>query len=338
MKNLKSYKGICLLALFFFLNVFASKADNADVLIHAFKIYPENLAPGGGLSVPDKNASTPFKFYMDLSRYARSTGGYYSGECSFVIVYKDNNNATIDLASRKVTDADFNDGLGRPTSSAIIPMDAVLPKGKLNGMLYIRFTYFNSALNKEVTEDRTNERIQVIYIEKAVPKAPIYGIHGVGDFVPGGNNGEFYLSSEGFWTNDLPRLSPEGVMVRPKVWLNKGRYIYAYKDQAPGTVPIYEFIGKSYKSNGNPGQPANVAYYSTSNQKPTETLTGSGSYWESSPSKVAFYAYSTQIPGTLPVYCYKIESDNMFIFMQPNDELSDSYKQKDIVFYAFPPI
>lgn len=160
MKNLKPYKGICLLALFFFLNVFASKAD---VLIHAFKIYPDNLAPGGGLSVSDKNTNTPFKFYLDLSRYVRSTGGYYSGECSFVLVYKDGNNAIIDLASRKVTDADFNDGLGRPTGSAIIPMDAVLPKGKLSGMLYIRFTYFNSALNKEVTEDRTNERIQVVY-------------------------------------------------------------------------------------------------------------------------------------------------------------------------------
>lgn len=162
MKNLKPYKEICLLALFFFLNVFASKADNADVSISAFKIYPENLAPGGGLNVPDKNANTSFKFHVDLSRFSRSTGGYYSGNCSFVLVYKDNYGATIDLASKDVTDANFNDASGRPTSSAIIPMTAVLPQGKLNGILYIRFKYFNSSQNKELTEDRTNQYISVV--------------------------------------------------------------------------------------------------------------------------------------------------------------------------------
>lgn len=174
MKNLKSYKGICLLALFFFLNVFASKADNADVSISAFKIYPENLASGGGLNVPDKNANTSFKFHVDLSRYSRSTGGYYSGNCSFVLVYKDNYGATIDLASKDVTDANFNDASGRPTSSAIIPMTAVLPQGKLNGMLYIRFKYFNSAQNKELTEDRTNESIKVVYTGANAPLSGLF--------------------------------------------------------------------------------------------------------------------------------------------------------------------
>ncbi|RQO71835.1 hypothetical protein DBR43_11395 [Pedobacter sp. KBW06] len=315
MKNLKSYKGICLLALFFFLNVFASKADNADILIQTFKIYPENLAPGGGLSVSDKNASTPFKFHLDLSRPARSTGGYYSGECSFVLVYKDNNNATIDLVSRKVTNADFNDGLGKPTGSAIIPMDAVLPKGILNGMLYIRFTYFNSAQNKVVTEERTNERIQVIYTEKAVPKAPIY-------MVAGTNNGEYYLS-----LNDA--------MSTPAGWSNRGIYYHAYKTQAPGTIPVYEFKGKSYDNDGEPGLPANLTYYSTSNQKPTEALTGSGSAWEAAPSKVAFYAYSTQVPGTIPVYCYSHERMNLFLFIATG-EVSDLLVKKHIAFYAFP--
>lgn len=157
-------------------------------------------------------------------------------------------------------------------------MDAVLPKGKLNGGLYIRFKYFNSNQNKDVTEERTNEYIPVVYTEKVIPKAPIYLMQGIGDIVPGSNNGEFYLSSDGFWTNDLPRLSPDGVMVRPKVWLNKGRVMYGYKEQAPGTVPVYEFKGRSYKGNGEPGNPINLAYYSTSNQKPTEPLTGSGSY------------------------------------------------------------
>lgn len=162
MKYLKFYKRISLLALFFFFNVFVSKAD---VQITAFKIYPENLAPGGGLNVPNKDTSTPFKFHVNLSRVLRSTGGYDSGVCKFVLVYKDYSGATIDLASKDVTDADYNDVSGAPRSYAILPMSAELPQGKTNGSLYIRFTYYNVAQAKTLTENRTNESIPVVYVE-----------------------------------------------------------------------------------------------------------------------------------------------------------------------------
>lgn len=86
-----------------------------------------------------------------------------------------------------------------------------------------------------------------------------------------------------------------------------------------------------------PGLPAVVRHYSRSNQLPTVPLNNAGSFWDTTPPKVAFYAYASQVPGTVPLYRYSFgdASRNIFAF-SATGEVADSFIQKEIVCYVYP--
>ncbi|WP_069658154.1 hypothetical protein [Arcticibacter eurypsychrophilus] len=153
----------------------------------------------------------------------------------------------------------------------------------------------------------------------ATPQSvPIYLVQG------GVYNSETYLSTDGSTSGG---------------WSNRGIAFKAYNQPwvSLGIIPIYEFTGKAFDSDGTPGLQGVVRHYSRSNQLPTVPLYNAGSLWDTTPPKVAFYAYATQVPGTVPLYRYSYDdtSKNMFTYSATGD-VASSFIQNEIVCYVYP--
>ncbi|WP_157280302.1 hypothetical protein [Pedobacter borealis] len=288
----------------------------AQVTLQSFQI-GQNYLEGTSLKVPNINVPTPFKFLVQVMRGINSNGGFVSGNCVIKLYYTENQSSdsnipddptSLLLLTKNITSSDYN------SSQAILAdLDASLPANKQYGKILVRLEFLDNQNINRVSYSSTRYGIYIVP-PAVIPKAPVY-------LIAGNSNGEYYLSLD-------------DAMSTPFGWSNRGIYYYGYKTQAPGTVPVYEFTGKSYDSSGSPGFPENLTYYSTSAQTPTQVLTGSGSNWSTTSSKVAFYAYNTQVAGTVPIYCYSHESVNLFLFTQ--NPPGDSWIQKNIAFYAFP--
>lgn len=100
-------------------------------------------------------------------------------------------------------------------------------------------------------------------------------------------------------------------------WNYKGIYFYAYKDQAPGTVPVYHFYA--------PSTGDNQYSLSTNNDYSYWTLKG-----------VKFYAYSSQQLGSVPIYQFYHHTtrEEHFLGSNPNSASPANEWTKYIVFYA----
>jgi len=305
MKNLILTKKLYLLVLLLFVNVFAS---NASVILNGFTIY-DNFLKSGKLSVTNPSNSTPFKFRVSLTRQV-SGGVYADGSCTITLVYKPDVNSsaeTVISTAKNVTNSDYKNSVFANVDN----IDATLPANISYGVVLVKWTYYNTNQQKTVTEYETRYVVTVAYTLPS--KVPVY----------------MWASATSDYRLGMsePAISSE--------WSNRGIFYYAYNQQIPGTVPIYEFEGHVNDANGEPEFPDKVTYYSTSVQGPTEVLPGLGSAWTTVTPKVLFYAFPTQVAGTVPVYCYSNDAGNNFLFIATG-EVADVLHQTHIAFYVYP--
>lgn len=100
-------------------------------------------------------------------------------------------------------------------------------------------------------------------------------------------------------------------------WTNKGIYFYAYKQQIPGTVPVYEFYAPSTRD-------------CTWNQNNL-----SDGYWQHGGTK--FYAYPVAMDGAVPVYSYYHHRSRRSHYMGQSAGIpwpQNEWTNEGVIFYA----
>jgi len=305
-----TFKNQLILVFIFLLNIGTALAN---VTVGGLSINENNSAVGY-LTVPNSAVKTNFEFRVDLSRMLKAgSTDFEDGNSTVSLVYTSCGvcgNYTPISAEKKVTNSDFkNPATGWDMPTAHLFLSGELPSGITTGSVMLKFTYFDTNQNKTLTVYVSNIMIPIRYTPPS--RVPVY------EWVSTG--GDYCLGMS--------------IPVSSTKWNSRGIFFYAYNVQVPGTVPIYEFQGNVNDANGQPSWPQFVTFYSTSTQQPT-ILPGLGSSWTSSP-KVLFYAFQTQVAGTVPVYCYSNAERNNFVFMATG-EIADSYTAIQTVFYAYP--
>lgn len=109
--------------------------------------------------------------------------------------------------------------------------------------------------------------------------------------------------------------------LRDGSWQYKQVYFSAFKEQAPGTIPIYEYWAPT----------TNDCVWDKSGN------ISSDPYWHF--GGIKFYAYSTQQPGTIPIYRYYHHRSRRSHFLGTDPGLpypQNEWTNEGIVFYAFP--
>jgi hypothetical protein len=177
---------------------------------------------------------------------------------------------------------------------------------------------FGSVLIVTTTGTSTSYSQQNIYVTVTIAPAPVPVY-----LVAGSSNGEWYMT-----TNEA------------SIPFGYGSHGMAYKafSQAAtslGTVPVYEFTGSAYNSDGSPAFPAKVYYYSTSGALPVAALSGGGT-WQIASKKIAFYAFTTPVAGTVPVKCFSNTNASLYIFLPGEDDRVANSVVTHTAFYAYP--
>ena len=281
---------------------------NASVSLSGLSVNSQYLV-SGRLNVTNSAAPTKFKFSITLYRNSNSLGQFNDGTATATLVHRYNaayEGNEINLSTPiSFTSANFDRAYA--TKSEI---EGELPAGIQSGSLLIKLTFFDTEQGQMRTVFFPQSVVNIQYTPPA--RVPVY---------------EWLDSSTGDISLGMT------IPVPSSRWNSRGIFFYAHNVQVPGSVPIYEFQGNMYNAEGQPGFPQHVTYYSTSTQQPI-TLPGLGSGWIGTP-KVLFYAFPTQVAGTLPVKCYSNAERNNFIFMATG-EIADSYSPIQTVFYAYP--
>ena len=305
MKNLIFIKKLYLIAFLLIANVFAA---SASIVLSGFSINGNYLV-SGRLNVTDPSVKLPFKFSVSLTRPGASGGGYIDGSCTISLVWKPDVSSsaeTVISTAKNVTNSNYVNAF-----ADISNIDATLPANTTYGVVLIKWTFYNTDQQKMVTE---YEPRGVVAIQFNPAKVPIY-------LLAGQITGDYCLG-----------ISEPGTGSK---WFSRGIDFYAFKVQPTGGVPIYEYQGHVNDANGEPEFPENITYYATSLQEVLPVLPGLGSAWTTVTPKILFYAYPTQVAGTVPVYCYSNAAKNNFLFMATG-EIADTYSVYRIAFYAYP--
>lgn len=292
-----------------FVGIIASKAN---VNLTALAVNSEYLI-SGRLSVSNPSAPTKFKFRFSLSRTILPGAGinYSNGAATVTLVHR--YSATLEgneISVSKpisISNSNYNNGGYTDVNNS----EGELPAGIQSGSLLIKLTYYNTDQNKTITVFIPQTVVNIQYNPPA--PVPVY------QWTNNNNGHRFGMT--------IPITSP--------IWNSRGIYFYAHNVQVQGSVPVYEFEGHVNDAEGQPELFGDyVSYYSTSSQIPT-VLPGLGSGWSTNTPKVLFYAFPTQVEGTIPVYCYSNEQRNSFLFMATGEKPSN-FTTIGIVFYAYP--
>lgn len=110
--------------------------------------------------------------------------------------------------------------------------------------------------------------------------------------------------------------------LRDGSWQYKQTYFSAYKAQAPGTIPVYEYWAPT----------TNDCLWDRSGN------ISSDPYWHF--GGVKFYAYATQQPGTVPIYRYYHHRSGRshFLGADPGRPYpQNEWTNEGVAFYAYPP-
>jgi hypothetical protein len=118
----------------------------------------------------------------------------------------------------------------------------------------------------------------------------------------------------------------------PDVWTYEGPVFYAYTTQAPGTLPVYRFWSDTFLGH----------FYTISEAEKDYVIATWPDVWTY--EGPVFYAYTTQAPGTLPVY--RFWSDTFLGHFYTISEIEKQYvidhwpppiwEYEGPVYYAFP--
>lgn len=290
----------------------------AQITLQSFQI-GQNYLQGTSLKVANINSATPFKFLVSVTRGINSGGGFVSGNCTIKLYYTENQSSdsnipddptSLLLFTKNITSSDYN------SSQAILAdLDASLPANKQYGKLILRFEYLDNQNINRINYSSTR-----------------YGIY----VVPPTKSDIYLVSHKGSTSdyNDIFQL----VTTVPSGWYNNGIDFKAFTSSnsigVNGAVAIYQHKFKVFdQSTGLLGDPREIFYYSTSQ---TLTVTPfSGYTYQLESSSIAFYAFSTQVAGTIPVYQCSHKNAPIQLYLSSNADIADSYNTQ-IAFYAFP--
>lgn len=292
--------------------------SRAQIVLQQFQI-DKNRTQNDALIVPTTSTATSFKFVAILARNPVSTGGYVSGNCKISLVYTEtasgdaaikNDPSTITLGTKDVTSSDYD-----KTLASLFDIDATLPAHKTSGRILLLVEYL----------DYSNQ-------SKTIYSNTRYGIY----VVPPTKSNIYLVSHKGSTSdfNDIFQL----VTTVPSGWQNSGISFKAFTSSNAldmnGVVAIYQHKFKVFdQSTGLLGDPREIFYYSTS-----QTLTVTpflGYTYQLESSSIAFYAFSTQVAGTIPVYQCSHKNAPIQLYLSSNADIADSYNTQT-AFYAFP--
>ncbi|MFB6454558.1 MAC/perforin domain-containing protein [Chitinophaga sp. Hz27] len=176
-----------------------------------------------------------------------------------------------------------------PANSVLID---IAPKGLIPLYEFITDANKKAEVMNYITQYLQNNQVNLAY-----DKVPVYAYYNAGN-----NKHIFELDR---------RLDSD-----PN-WQYRGPYFYAYKQQAPGTVPVYHFYA--------PTTGDNQYSLSTSNDY---------NYWNL--DGIKWYAYSTQQAGTVPIYQFYhfTTGREHFLGSSPTSAPANEWS-KSILFYAY---
>jgi hypothetical protein len=104
------------------------------------------------------------------------------------------------------------------------------------------------------------------------------------------------------------------------------QFLYPENPPVAGTVPIFRYYSRNSSQD----------HFYTSNLNELGNGSNSGSVFEG----VAFFAYTTQVPGTVPVYRYwhtgNSNGDHFYTLNQSDVSSDPTYLYEAIAFYAYP--
>lgn len=166
MRNLNLSKRIFIIFLILFTN---SLVSNASILFTGFKVFPQYLDANSSLKVANSAVKTPFKFKVALGRYLTANGGgaYDDGSCTITLMMARQDTAgDVEVSVPKsITSADWGVTRERPKGEGYLylALDGELPVGTMGWSVFLRVTYYNTNLQKTVTEDMRNKYVPISY-------------------------------------------------------------------------------------------------------------------------------------------------------------------------------
>lgn len=288
---------------------------NAQISVGSFKVLDQYLQDGKLLI---KNATPSTEIKIEVVFAARLNNQGYANPANIKIRMATGNASgqPIYLSSQEtITNADFPRYTGSITKSFTINID----KSKLtSGIVISLLTEPNGQAEGSFTGKYYHYVLETPVVSPII-KASIY----LASMKYGGVNDMFQLFS-----NSLP----------PSGWHSYGVSFRAYINPNSvsefGTTQVYEFRYNVVDQNGVVGDPGIVYFYSTSQTfSPPPAPTGY-TYQFDARTNFKLYAFSTQIPNTIPILECRHKTIPVVLYKPGNTEISDMY-DTSVAFYAY---
>lgn len=135
--------------------------------------------------------------------------------------------------------------------------------------------------------------------------------------------------------NDIFQLQTGAV---PSGWSSNGIDFKAYTSvnsvSQLGAVPIYQYKYKVIdQSSGGLGDPSEIFFYSSNTSISPTPFPGYSYQLES--STIAFYAFSTQVTGSIPVYRCTHKLAPMQVYLSSDADINTESYNLQLAFYAY---
>lgn len=307
---------ILVLPLFFIAKVYAQTSSNN---LTGFNV---STNPSGKIGVNSTQPTTVYGTLMLNRGYSGYSSGYYDPvEFQYSIIYEKDGVETTLNSFVTITHSDF--GLNQLSLHKQISF--IIPAGYSGGYIKLKHrTYIwysgNPSLNK--WNPTTGYTIRNVAQTEASPIAP-----------PGGPAGSYpmYAYIENSWAQYFQFAAPGAAPPTASSATISFAKFRVYPTSQPGTVPVHEWVWYLSK------RPDNRDYYYSTD--PYAIHVPDYGWKQFRPDR--FYAYSSQVAGTVPVQRYYDTRAGKYYLSADPAEISrlnadGVYRKEGVAFYAFP--
>jgi hypothetical protein len=291
----------------------------------SFIVQAQYLQSDGVITVSETTV-TNIKIDLQISRYTQSSTMYQSGNFKYSVIYVDyNGNEIMPLTQEvTVTGSDYNAGItlsnGMGTLNRVL--DVAIPANQVGGYVTLKYKSYDDFNGDWKPNYSTTNRYRTGLANTAPPTQPSLKAP------PGGPAGNYPVYAY-YVHSGAQRLFAIAPNVEPSPTNFQGAKFRVFPTQQPGTVPVHEWEWYLSKNTSNKD-----FYYSTNAYAIHVPDYG----WKHfRPDR--FYAYPSQVAGTVPVYRYygyskyKMTADPAEIASLNSN---GNYRNEGIAFYAFP--
>ncbi|MET4081998.1 hypothetical protein ABIB40_001949 [Pedobacter sp. UYP30] len=315
--------------LFFLILIFSSSARFAfaNPELTTFSV-GSNFLQSGKIKVYD-NGSTEFLATIGASR-AYSPSGYENVQME-VTIYAVLNNIETNLKVINITSSQFDgpwlayyneDPASGPSANNVVKI--AIPESLKDSQIRIKYRYKDAANNWQPNYSPNYFMLSTVYntinVSPLPVKMPIYLVSHKG-------NNKY---------QDIFQL--QNSYATPFGWNYGGIDFKAYTSvnsvSRLGAVPIYQYKYKVIdQSTGGQGDPSEIFFYSPNTSISPTPFPGYSYQLES--SIVAFYAFNTQVSGTIPVYKCSHKNAPIQVYLSSDADINDGLYNTQIAFYAY---